>query len=61
MTRLGEVDLALEYLEAALELGGASNVSWAQQDSDLDRLREDPRFQATMARAEARMAAPGGS
>ena len=52
MTRLGEIDAALAYLEAALELR-PRRVHWARNDSDFDRLRTDPRFEELMAKAEA--------
>jgi adenylate cyclase len=57
MARLGDVDLALKYLEAGFELGGAALIPWAKEDSDLDPLRDDPRFQAIMAAAESRPSA----
>ncbi len=53
MTRLGDFDLALEYLAATFELGGSAIAIWAKQDSDLDRLRDDPRYQALIAKTEA--------
>ncbi|HEY1447271.1 MAG TPA: hypothetical protein VGF33_01925 [Caulobacteraceae bacterium] len=33
------------------------DLDWARGDPDMDPLREDPRFQAMMATAEARLAA----
>jgi adenylate cyclase len=60
MTRLRDVDSALQYLEAAYSLGGAALVLWAQNDSDLDPLRGDPGFQTLMARTEARFGAADG-
>jgi adenylate cyclase len=57
MTRLGDFDHALEYLEAAFELGGNALVTWVREDADLDRLRDDPRFQTLMETAETRFAA----
>jgi adenylate cyclase len=54
MMRLGDVDLALEYLEAAFDRGGAALVTWANEDSDLDRLREDPRFLTMIGNGQAR-------
>jgi hypothetical protein len=40
---------ALEMLEACLERGWG-NPAWIAQDSDFDRLRGDPRFQAIVGR-----------
>ncbi len=39
----GEVDRALDFLERSVE-AGAHDVSWFLQDSDLDNLRDEPRF-----------------
>ncbi len=46
---IGDKDQALNYLEKAFELmvGGRD---WALHDADLDVLRDDPRFQALVAR-----------
>jgi len=41
--RLGETDAAVEHLGAALELR-PSLADLAREDSDLDAIREDPRF-----------------
>jgi hypothetical protein len=38
----------------------AETINWAKVDPDLDPLREDPRFRAMMAQADARLAATGG-
>lgn len=43
LSRLGETDRALEALERAVELG-FSHRAWIENDSDLDPLREEPRF-----------------
>jgi len=40
----GNPDRALECLKASTEIG-RSTVSWLQHDTDLDSLRDDPRFQ----------------
>ena len=44
---MGEPDLALDCLERA-HLEGMSIAGWAENDSDLDSLHSDPRFQALM-------------
>ena len=48
----GEPDRALDCLEGAVA-GGEAYVDWLRQDSNLDPLREQPRFQALLARHEA--------
>lgn len=40
----GDPDRALDCLKASTEIG-RSTVSWLEHDSDLDSLRDDPRFQ----------------
>ena len=52
--RTGDFDYALDLLEVSLRIGGRGNWLWAKVDSDLDPLRELPRFKAMMAEAEAR-------
>lgn len=54
MAKAGETDYALDLLLVALERGGRGNYEWAKEDSDLDSLRDNPRFQAMMAAADAR-------
>ncbi|MEJ2086284.1 MAG: protein kinase [Acidobacteriota bacterium] len=41
----GEVDRGIDFLERSVE-AGAHDLSWFLQDSDLDNLRGDPRFEA---------------
>jgi adenylate cyclase len=57
MTKLGEFDHALEYLGAAFDFSGPPLLHWVKEDNDMDPLRGDPRFQALIAAAEARMVA----
>ena len=45
-SKAGEVDEALEFLERAFE-AGLRNWGW-QEDSDLDNIRDHPRFQALL-------------
>ena len=47
--RTGRAERALESLEACLR-GGWGNPEWIAQDPDFDSLRDDPRFQAIVAR-----------
>jgi adenylate cyclase len=60
-TFLGASDAALDMLSPALLKGGLGLLSHAKVDPDLDIIRDDPRFHAMMAEAEARLAAPAAS
>ncbi len=55
---LGDSDAALELLGPFFAKTTASFVDHAKVDPDLDSLRGDPRFQAMIAAAEARLGAP---
>lgn len=52
---MGEIDRALDCLERAC-LRGLMIAEWAENDSDLDPLRDHPRFQAIVADLRARKA-----
>ena len=54
---LKEPEAALVMLGPALERDHGDNLGVAKTDPDLDSLRDDPRFQAMVAAAEARLAA----
>jgi len=43
--RFGDADAAFEHLRRAFELDAGQARGWAERDSDLDPLRDDPRFQ----------------
>ena len=58
---LREVDAALDMLGPVLEVAAVDLVGNARSDPDLDLLRDDPRFQAMLAAAEARLAAGDAS
>jgi adenylate cyclase len=53
---LGDVEGAVDLLVAYFETARLGDVSFSRVDVDLDPLREDPRFQAMVAAAEARLA-----
>jgi adenylate cyclase len=58
MTNLGEHETALDMLEVCLPRVDAAVFSvWMKRDTDLDPLREIPRFQRLMSDLEARAAA----
>jgi adenylate cyclase len=50
-------DRAIDFLERSLGLMSPQFITWAKNDSDLDNLRDHPRYQALVARAEERLAA----
>jgi adenylate cyclase len=54
---VGESDRAIEFLERSLGLQNPQFITWAKNDSDLDSLRDHPRYQALIARADERLAA----
>ena len=57
---LMEVDAAVEMVRPVLEKAGAGLVNHAKVDPDLDPIRDDPRFKAMMAAADARLATESG-
>jgi adenylate cyclase len=56
MSRLGEIDVALDYLESAFQQAQRQAITWAKSDTDLDPLRGNARFADIIAGAEARLA-----
>jgi adenylate cyclase len=60
MVSLGEMTKAIELLEPVFERAQQQNITWSRADNSLDAIRDDPRYTAMVARAEARLAtAPG--
>ena len=57
---LQEYEAALDLLEPAFVRFQIEAVNWARTDPDLDAIRDHPRFQAMLARAEARLAETHG-
>jgi adenylate cyclase len=54
---MGERDRAVDFLERSLGLMSGQFVTWVKNDSDLDTLRDHPRYQDLIARTEERLAA----
>ncbi len=54
---LKEPETALEMIKPVMEKAGAFLISHSKLDPDIDPIRDDPRFQAMLAVAEARIAA----
>jgi len=54
---MGENDAALEILEPLFARISTGLLNHAKVDSDLDPLRDNPRFKAMIAAAEARLSA----
>ena len=48
-SRLGEIDEAIYYLEKASR-NGFAHWEWVENDTDLDPIRDDPRFEAIIDR-----------
>ncbi|HEY1879754.1 MAG TPA: TIR domain-containing protein [Caulobacteraceae bacterium] len=60
-THLGDIDGALGLMGPYLAQVTRSELAWTKADPDMDALREDSRFRAMIAQAEARLAAASGS
>ncbi len=56
MSSLGENNLALEALEGIASKLSPGMVSWLEADTDLDPIRDEPRFTAMMEQVKARFA-----
>ncbi len=54
---MGERERGIDFLERSLGLLSPQFITWAKNDSDLDNLRDHPRYQVLIARAEERLAA----
>ncbi len=50
-SRLGRVDKAFEYLEMSIDYG-FSDLDWMDRDTDLDPIREDPRYMELTSRLQ---------
>jgi adenylate cyclase len=61
LTILGDTEAAIDILGPVLATAHIDRLNHAKVDPDLDPLREDSRFKAMIAEAEARIAAAGGN
>jgi len=57
---LREFEVVFDLLVPLFESENAETVNWAKVDPDLDPIRDDPRFKAILAQADARLAAANG-
>ncbi|MFZ1989513.1 MAG: tetratricopeptide repeat protein, partial [Alphaproteobacteria bacterium] len=57
LVQLKERESALKYFEMFAAVTSLYNLIWAKQDTDLDPIRDEPRYKAAIAEAEARFAA----
>jgi adenylate cyclase len=61
MVSLRDMDKAIELLRPLFARALRQNLNWFAADTTLDPIRDDPRYKALLAQAEARLAAnPGG-
>jgi adenylate cyclase len=56
MVLLGELDKAIELLAPVFARVQRQNLLWFAADTTLDPIRNDPRYKALLAQAEARLA-----
>jgi adenylate cyclase len=61
MVQLHDVDAALEQLQGVTEIMNAGMLKWIEADSDLDPLRDEPRFRAMLEKARQRLGATAPS
>jgi adenylate cyclase len=57
MAQMSETDQALDLLEACARKMAPARINWIRQDPDLTPLHGEPRYQALVARGEARLRA----
>jgi len=59
MVSLRDFDMAIRLLAKVIPNGQRQNLVWFETDTSLDAIRDDPRYKALVAEAEARLAAGG--
>ena len=57
LARLGEIDAALDLLDRFIDKASPGMLLWFDNDTDLDPLRDNPRFIEIIQKAKARFAA----
>jgi hypothetical protein len=55
MVTLRDMDTAIELLESVVVSAAPQGLRWFETDNSLDPIREDPRYQALVANAKARL------
>jgi hypothetical protein len=61
ITNLGDLDGGLRMLAPLFKVFQADSLHWIRTDPDMDPIRDDPRFHALFAEAEARLKAQKNS
>jgi len=56
LATVGEIERAIDTLEHCVPQLLTSHLSWMAQDADMNPLRDHPRYQALIAREQARRA-----
>ena len=56
LVRLRDFDGAMHLLESVIDRSSAGALTWIETDNDFDPIKNDPRFQAMIARTRARLA-----
>jgi adenylate cyclase len=56
MVSLGDFDMAVDLLAPVFARAQRQNLLWFETDTSLDPIRDDPRYKALLAQAEARLA-----
>lgn len=56
LVRAGEIEWALDLIELTVKATLRGNLNWIASDSDLDPVRDHPRYKAMIAEAHARLA-----
>jgi adenylate cyclase len=58
MSRIGDTEAAIELLQGILDKASKGWLRWLETDTDLDPIRDDPRFIAMVEKSRQRFNAP---